>query len=98
MLLLIRCTVNHIALFSEQCEHFWNLFRWILQIIVQSNRALISSNPNATQQGIVLTKIAHEADSEHPRILLHQFGYDFPASVVAAVVHQDSLVFGGAGI
>src|SRR5262249_47445127 len=61
--------------------------------IIQCYDHIVPCLPNTAEQSIMLPVIAHEIEAAHRRQARREFGDYFPASVPAAIVDQDNLVF-----
>src|SRR5438045_2536990 len=92
MMLRAWCAIYHIVSVVQPLKQFRDLFRWVLQIVVQSDDSVVPRRPDAAEQGIVLAVIAHQVDAAQSLILATQVHDALPASIAAAVVHEDHLV------
>ena len=88
MMLRAWCAIYHIVSVVQPLKQFRDLFRWVLQIVVQSDDSVVPRRPDAAEQGIVLAVIAHQVDAADPGVLQGQLLHDFPTPVPAAVVHE----------
>src|SRR5581483_12148304 len=65
----------------------------MLEIVIHRDDHIETRGADPAQQRIVLAKIPHEIDATDVRIIRGQLGYDRPALIRAAVIHQHDLEF-----
>jgi hypothetical protein len=83
--------VHRVAARRERIEQLGDLLGRVLQIVVHGDHDGAGGRPDAAQQGVVLTVVAHQVDAAHARLARRQLQDDLPARVAAAVVDQHDL-------
>ena len=56
---LSRCPVYHVVPFGQFLQKSWNLLGRMLEIVVHRDDDFVPSGPNAAQERVVLTVVAH---------------------------------------
>ena len=89
--LLLGRAVDDVVAFRQLLEELRDLFRRVLQIVVERDDHVMARATDPGEQRVVLAVIAHQVDAAHPRVLSGQPADDVPAPVAAAVVDEDDL-------
>ena len=91
VLLLGRGAVDEVEAFGQPVQDGGDLFRRVLQVVVDGNDDGMLRGPDAAQEGVVLAVITHQFEAADLRPLFDEAKYLLPTVVGAAVADEDDL-------
>ena len=69
-----------------------DLLGGILEVVIERDYVAVTCLPDSHQEGIVLTKVAHQADASDAGVRRGSRDDDLPAPIRAPVIDEDDLV------